>query len=79
MSVNDTLQQQTIPYQLGYSHGSRKLPPFYAYFSPEGCFEDKQYRQGYIDGSIFLQRDIERTTQHAQRTRLSRLRTASFL
>lgn len=53
----------SIAYRLGWSHGMRKLPPFYEYFTPAGCFEDRQYRQGYIDGRCNLEQDI----QHAKR------------
>jgi hypothetical protein len=35
----------------------------YKFFTPEGCWEDRQYRQGYIDGAVALQNDIERETK----------------
>lgn len=68
---------KTIPYKLGWSHGVRKLQPFYTYFTPVGCFEDLQYRQGYIDGCIQLQTDIEQDKQYAERNRLARLRAVA--
>lgn len=62
---------KTVPYQLGWSHGVRKLKPFYDYFTPTGCFEDMQYKQGYIDGCVQLQIDIEQDKQNAKRIRPS--------
>jgi hypothetical protein len=63
---------QSTPYQLGRHHGLRSMP-MYKFFTPEGCWEDTQYRQGYIDGSFATQKDIE----NAERARLSRLRTTT--
>ena len=48
-----------IPYKVGYAHGSRGQP-MYKFFSPEGCYEDTQYRQGYIAGNLDRQLDIQR-------------------
>ena len=48
-----------IPYKVGYAHGSRGQP-MYKFFSPEGCHEDTQYRQGYIAGNLDRQLDIQR-------------------
>jgi hypothetical protein len=30
----------------------------YKFFRPEGCWEDRHYRQGYIDGAVALENDI---------------------
>lgn len=49
----------SIPYRLGWSHGMRKLKPYYDYFTPVGCFEYRQYKQGYIDGRSNLEQDIQ--------------------
>jgi hypothetical protein len=36
--------------------------PAYPLF-PEGTWEAMQYRQGYIDGAVALENDIERETK----------------
>lgn len=63
------MSKHTVPYELGHAHGKRGQP-LYKFFTPEGCFEDLQYRQGYLDGRVKLQKDIE----NDQRNRLARLR-----
>jgi hypothetical protein len=49
---------QSVAYELGKHHGLRGQP-MYKFFTPVGCWEDTQYRQGYVDGSVALQKDIE--------------------
>lgn len=61
---------QSVAYELGRHHGLRGQP-MCKFFTPAGCWEDTQYRQGYIDGSVALQKDIE----NDKRSRSSRLRT----
>jgi hypothetical protein len=56
------VMSKSIAYALGRVHGLRGLP-MCTFFTPTGCWEDTQYRQGYIDGSVALQNDIERETK----------------
>ena len=49
----------SVSYQLGYAHGSRGQP-MYKFFTPEGCWEDTSYRQGYIAGNLDRQLDVQR-------------------
>jgi hypothetical protein len=42
-------------------HGLRNLPAYPLF--PADSWEDKQYKQGYIDGAVALQNDIERETK----------------
>lgn len=64
------MNKRPVAYELGRHHGMRSQP-MYKSFTPDGCWEDTQYRQGYIDGSYQTQKDIE----NDQRNRLARLRT----
>ena len=50
---------RTIAYHVGHAHGFRGLPASKV-FSPDTSFDAQQYKQGYIDGGIALQNDIER-------------------
>jgi hypothetical protein len=43
-------------------HGLRNLPAHPNLF-PAGTWEAMQYRQGYIDGAVALENDIERETK----------------
>lgn len=64
-----------IAYTVGRLHGLRGLPQYPLF--PDGTWEGRQYKQGYIDGGVALQNDIERE-RNAERNRHSRLRrTAS--
>jgi len=53
---------ESVAYILGRMHGLRSQPmrPF---FTPTGCWEAQQYKQGYIDGAVALENDIERETK----------------
>ncbi len=57
---------RTIPYSVGHAHGLRGLPPS-KMFTPDTSFEAQQYKQGYIDGGVALQRDIEREMKYGKR------------
>lgn len=50
---------RTIAYNIGYTHGIRNQPAS-RMFMNDTSFEAQQYRQGYIDGGVALQNDIER-------------------
>lgn len=50
---------QSTPYTLGRLHGFRKQPAS-KMFMPDTSWEAQQYKQGYIDGSVALQNDIDR-------------------
>jgi len=52
----------SIAYTVGRMHGLRKLPPYPHLFSANS-WEAQQYNQGYIDGAVALQNDIERETK----------------
>lgn len=51
----------SIAYTVGKMHGLRGLPPYTLF--PANSWESQQYNQGYVDGGIALQRDIERETK----------------
>jgi hypothetical protein len=51
----------SIAYTVGKMHGLRGLPPYMLF--PANSWESQQYNQGYADGGIALQRDIERETK----------------
>jgi hypothetical protein len=50
---------ESVAYTLGRMHGLRKQPmrPFFT------GWEASQYKQGYIDGAVALENDIERETK----------------
>jgi len=52
----------SIPYTVGRMHGLRNLPA-HPHLFPTGTWEAVQYRQGYIDGAVALENDIERETK----------------
>jgi hypothetical protein len=49
---------RTVAYNIGYAHGIRNQPAYPLF--PEGTWEAMQYKQGYIDGGVALENDIER-------------------
>lgn len=51
--------KQSVPYTIGRLHGFRKQPAS-RMFMTDTSWEAQQYRQGYIDGGVALQNDIER-------------------
>ncbi len=57
--MNSTTRDNSIPYTVGRMHGLRKQPmrPFFT------GWEASQYKQGYIDGAVALENDIERETK----------------
>lgn len=57
---------RTIAYNVGHAHGLRGLPAS-KMFQPDTSFDAQQYKQGYIDGGVALQRDIEKEMKHAKR------------
>lgn len=57
---------QSTPYTIGRLHGFRKQPAS-KMFMPDTSWEAQQYKQGYIDGGVALQRDIEKEMKHAKR------------
>ena len=50
---------QSVPYTIGRLHGFRKQPAS-RMFMNDTSWEAQQYRQGYIDGGVALQNDIDR-------------------
>ena len=58
--------KQSVPYTLGRLHGFRKQASS-KMFMPDTSWEAQQYRQGYIDGGVALQDDIEKEKKHDQR------------
>lgn len=62
---------ESIAYTVGAMHGLRGLPQYTRLF-PADSWEGRQYKQGYIDGGVALQNDIERE-RNAERNRHSRL------
>jgi hypothetical protein len=50
-----------IAYTVGRLHGLRNMSAYPLF--PEGTWEAMQYRQGYIDGAVALENDIERETK----------------
>lgn len=67
---------QSVPYTIGRLHGFRKQSAS-RIFMNDTSWEAQQYRQGYIDGGVALQNDIEKEMKHDQRNRHSRLRTTA--
>jgi hypothetical protein len=51
----------TVAYTVGRLHGFRGLKPYPIF--PADSWEASQYNQGYIDGAVALQNDIERETK----------------
>jgi hypothetical protein len=51
----------SVAYNVGRLHGLRNMPAYPLF--PEGTWEAMQYRQGYIDGAVALENDIERETK----------------
>jgi hypothetical protein len=51
-----------IAYTVGRMHGLRNIQP-YPHLFPANSWEDKQYKQGYIDGAVALENDIEKETK----------------
>lgn len=56
---------ESVAYTVGRMHGLRNLPQHPLF--PAGTWEAKQYLQGYIDGAVALERDIEKEKKHDQR------------
>jgi hypothetical protein len=52
---------KTVAYNVGYAHGVRGLQ--HPYLFPADSWEGRQYKQGYIDGAVALDNDIERETK----------------
>ena len=53
-------------YIIGRLHGFRNQPAS-RIFMNDTSWEAQQYRQGYIDGGVALQDDIEKEKKHAER------------
>jgi hypothetical protein len=53
---------KTVAYNVGYAHGVRGLQQ-HPYLFPADSWEGRQYKQGYIDGGVALDNDIERETK----------------
>lgn len=53
-------------YTIGRLHGFRNQPAS-RIFMTDTSFEAQQYKQGYIDGGVALQNDIEKEMKHAKR------------
>lgn len=51
---------RTIAYSVGKTHAMCGLPMSKTLFKPDTSWDAQQYRQGYIDGGVALQNDIER-------------------
>jgi hypothetical protein len=51
----------SIAYTIGRLHGLRNLPTYPIF--PADSWEGRQYKQGYIDGAVALDNDIERETK----------------
>jgi len=60
--MNSTTRDNSIPYTVGRMHGLRDIPA-HPHLFPTGTWEALQYRQGYIDGAVALENDIERETK----------------
>lgn len=58
--------KQSVPYTIGRLHGLRNQPAS-RIFMNDTSWEAQQYRQGYIDGGVALQNDIEKENKHAKR------------
>lgn len=58
--------KQSVPYTIGRLHGFRKQPAS-RMFTTDTSWEAQQYRQGYIDGGVALQDDINKEMKHAKR------------
>lgn len=58
--------KQSVPYTIGRLHGFRNQPAS-RMFMTDTSWEAQQYRQGYIDGGVALQDDIEKEKKHDQR------------
>ena len=56
---------ESIAYTVGRMHGLRNLPQHPLF--PAGTWEAKQYLQGYIDGAVALERDMEKEMTYAKR------------
>ena len=59
--MSDTTRDMSIAYTIGRLHGLRNMPAYPLF--PAGTWEAMQYRQGYIDGAVALENDIERETK----------------
>ena len=59
--MNSTTRD-SIAYNVGRMHGLRGLKQ-HPYLFPVDSWEGKQYKQGYIDGAVALDNDIERETK----------------
>ena len=57
---------RTVAYNIGYAHGIRNQPAS-RIFMNDTSFEAQQYKQGYIDGGVALQNDIEKEMKNAKR------------
>ena len=57
--MSDT--SRDIAYTVGRLHGLRNMPAYPLFL--EGTWEAMQYRQGYIDGAVALENDIEKETK----------------
>lgn len=67
----------SVAYEVGYAHGARGLP-MYRFFTPEAGWEHSQYKQGYIDGRVAYDNDVERERNNYDfRNRSTRLRTVA--
>ena len=56
---------ESVAYTVGRMHGLRGLPQYPLF--PAGTWEAKQYLQGYIDGAVALERDMEKEMTYAKR------------
>ena len=56
------MSDMSIAYTVGRMHGLRGLQQHPCLF-PADSWEGKQYKQGYIDGAVALDNDIERETK----------------
>jgi hypothetical protein len=59
--MNSTTRDNSIAYTIGRLHGLRRLPQYPLF--PADSWEGRQYKQGYIDGAVALDNDIERETK----------------
>jgi len=57
---------ESVAYTVGRMHGLRGLQQ-HPYLFPADSWEGRQYRQGYIDGGVALQDDINKEKKHDQR------------
>jgi hypothetical protein len=53
---------ESVAYTVGRMHGLRGLQQ-HPYLFPADSWEGRQYKQGYIDGAVALDNDIERETK----------------